>query len=222
MLVNQPTLGLFIEQSHGDAGDLKALGQTLQLLRQHLGQARQAAQAQLFTDLRREQLALFTAARLSTFEQQVADVDQLQQPVFAQRLHPATQMQRLFAEAEKIQVQALSLPLGGCTFDRQGAMGHEVIEQMRCLRAGHLLRQQMPQRAGQLNHPAFVIQMQLQTDTLHARRVSTGRGLLRLAIEQAPEEFVPGTQNCRLERAVRVAGRLGTEPIPGSTRNGRT
>lgn len=93
---------------------------------------------------------------------------------------------------------------------------------MRCLCAGHLLRQQMPQRAAQLNHPTLVIQMQLQTDALHARRVSAGRGLLRLTIEQAPEELVSGTQNCRLDWAVRVAGRLGTEPIPGNTRNGRT
>ncbi|MNF17845.1 hypothetical protein D3C80_2215840 [compost metagenome] len=43
-----------------------------------------------------------------------------------------------------------------------------------------------------------------------------------MAIEQAPEQLVPGAQNCRLELAVSVVGRLGTRPIPGKLRNGMT
>ena len=93
---------------------------------------------------------------------------------------------------------------------------------MRCLRAGYLLRQQMPDRAGQVQHPTFGIQMHLQADTEQARRL---QGVLRrrgVAVEQTPEEFVAGTQNCRLELAVSVGGKLGTGPIPGRFRKGMT
>ncbi|MNW02481.1 hypothetical protein D3C71_1982760 [compost metagenome] len=53
---------------------MKALGQGLQLFAQHIGQARQAAQAQLLADVHRQQLALLAQTRLPAFEQQVTDV----------------------------------------------------------------------------------------------------------------------------------------------------
>ena len=98
----------------------------------------------------------------------------------------------------------------------------EHAEQVRCLRRGRLLGQHMPQRAGQVSHSTFGIQVHLQTDTLHAQGVWHVHWRRRMAIEQAPEEFVCGTQNCRLELAERFAGRLGTWPIPGTFRNGMT
>ncbi|MNQ65266.1 hypothetical protein D3C85_797180 [compost metagenome] len=50
-------------------------------------------------------------------------------------------------------------------------MGQQEVEQMRRLRGGYLLRQQMPQRPRQMQHLAFGIQMHLQTDTQHAQRL---------------------------------------------------
>ena len=74
MLMDLPAVFLFIQQRHGHARDLKTPRQMLQLFQQYVGQARQAAQAQLITDLCREQLAEFAAARLPAFVQQIADV----------------------------------------------------------------------------------------------------------------------------------------------------
>lgn len=53
------------------------LGDHLQLFAQHLGQARQAALAQLLADLRGQALAMFAALRLLAALAQVADVEQL-------------------------------------------------------------------------------------------------------------------------------------------------
>ncbi|MNX66300.1 hypothetical protein D3C86_973890 [compost metagenome] len=65
----------------------------------------------MLADLRRQQLTLIAQARLPAFEQQVADVQQLQQPGIGQRLDPAAQMKGLAAEAVKVQVQLLPLPI---------------------------------------------------------------------------------------------------------------
>jgi hypothetical protein len=93
---------------------------------------------------------------------------------------------------------------------------------VRHLRGGKLLSQCMPQWAGQVRYLTFGIQVHLQTDASHAQ--GGRRDLLRwrMAVKQTPEKFVRGTQNCRLELAVSVAGKLGTAPIPGNTRNGMT
>lgn len=42
------------------------------------------------------------------------------------------------------------------------------------------------------------------------------------AAQQAPEQTLAGNQNCRLDWAVNVVGRLGTLMLPGSTSTGRT
>jgi len=73
-----------------------------------------------------------------------------------------------------------------------------------------------------VQHTTFGVQMHLQTHTGHARSLQGLQGRWRMAIEQTPEQFVPGTQNCRLALAVSVAGKLGTCPIPGRFRNGMT
>ena len=78
MLMHLPALFLLVEQRHGNARDMQTLGEELQLFAQHLGQARQTAQAQLLAELGCEQLTLLAAACLSTFEQQITDVQQLQ------------------------------------------------------------------------------------------------------------------------------------------------
>ena len=80
----------------------------------------------------------------------------------------------------------------------------------------------MPQRAGQEQHASLGIELHLQADAEHTQGLRDFLGRGRMAIEQTPEEFVPGTQNCRLELAVSVTGKLGTEPIPGRLRNGIT
>src|SRR5690606_36225286 len=127
MLVDLPAVFLFNQQRHGQTRNLKMLRQVLQLLYQYFGQARQAAQAQLVADLCRERLAVFAAARLPAFVQQVADVQQLQQPGIGQRLHPAAQVQGLSAEAVEVQVQTLSLPVGRRACDDEAAVRHEEI-----------------------------------------------------------------------------------------------
>ncbi|MNG13705.1 hypothetical protein D3C87_1221270 [compost metagenome] len=73
-----------------------------------------------------------------------------------------------------------------------------------------------------MQYASFGIQMHLQADAVHARRLREWLRHWRMAIEQTPEEFVAGTQNCRLELAVSVAGKSGTLPIPGNVRNGMT
>lgn len=80
----------------------------------------------------------------------------------------------------------------------------------------------MPQWACQVQHLSLGIELYLQADAGHARGLRDFRMRGRVAVEQAPEEFIPGTQNCRLELAVSVAGKFGTGPIPGRFRNGIT
>ena len=85
--------------------------------------------------------------------------------------------------------------------------------------AGPLLHQQMAQWSAQMLDVAVVIQIQLQANAWHHRTVQRLRRT-GLSIEQAGEQLVTRIQNCRLDEALNVAGRRGTEPIPGSTRNG--
>jgi len=101
-------------------------------------------------------------------------------------------------------------------------MGQEKIQQMYKLRRRGLLGQQMPQWATQVQHPTLGVELYLQADTEYARGLHDFLVCRRVAIEQAPEEFIPGTQNCRLELAVSVAGKFGMGPIPGRFRNGIT
>ena len=85
--------------------------------------------------------------------------------------------------------------------------------------AGPLLHQQMAQWSAQMFDVAVVIQIQLQANAWHHRTVQRLRRT-GLSIEQAGEQLVTRIQNCRLDEALNVAGRRGTAPIPGSTRNG--
>ena len=85
--------------------------------------------------------------------------------------------------------------------------------------AGPLLHQQMAQWSAQVLDVAVVIQIQLQANAWHHRTVQRLRRA-GLSIEQAGEQLVTRIQNCRLDEALSVSGRRGTEPIPGSTRNG--
>ncbi|GLH36705.1 hypothetical protein RS1P1_09880 [Pseudomonas moraviensis] len=83
-----------------------------------------------------------------------------------------------------------------------------------------VLGEQMPQRAGDLQHLAVAIQIQMQPGGRCAEAVRQLKDSAGRTLEQTPEELIAGSQNCRLERAVRCVGRLGTVPMPGSTRNG--
>ncbi|MNF05572.1 hypothetical protein D3C80_2053320 [compost metagenome] len=68
----------------------------------------------------------------------------------------------------------------------------------------------MAQRTAQLNDTPLGVELHLQSETGYPqrlRRLLRGR---RMAVEQTPEKLIPSAQNCRLELAVRVAGRLGT------------
>ena len=85
--------------------------------------------------------------------------------------------------------------------------------------AGLLLRKHMAQWPAQMLDVAVVIQIQLQADAWHDRIVQRLRRA-GLSIEQAGEQLVTRIQICRLDEALNVAGRRGTAPTPGSTRNG--
>jgi len=215
-----PALGLFIEQRDGEAGDVPALGDRLQLFAKHRRQTRQAARAQTIADLRGEGLAGVAVARLLTFEQQVGDVEHLQSPAILQRLHPAAQVQGLIIEPGKVEIEELPLPVSGLTFDSQQTVRQQVGAERQRLTLRFVLGEQMPQRAGDLQHIAVAIQIKMQADRRRAEMVRQVVGCDGGALEQAPEKLIAGGQNCRLERAVRCVGRLGTVPIPGSTRNG--
>ena len=220
LLMNLPALGLFIQQGHGEAGDVPALGDGLQLFAKHRRQTRQAARAQAIADLRGEGLAGVAVARLLTFEQQVGDVEQLQSPAILQRLHPAAQVQRLIIQSGEIQIEQLPVPVPRLAFDAQQAMRQQIGAKRQRLTLRFVLGEQMPQRAGDLQHGAVAIQIKMQADRRRAEVVRQVVGCDGGALEQAPEKLIAGGQNCRLERAVRCVGRLGTVPIPGSTRNG--
>jgi len=71
-----------------------------------------------------------------------------------------------------------------------------------------------------LQHAAVVIQLQVQAQRRCAEMIGQFVGRRWRTLEQASEQIVAGGQNFRLDEAVRLAGRLGTAPTPGSTRNG--
>ncbi|MNI77167.1 hypothetical protein D3C73_1334440 [compost metagenome] len=87
---------------------------------------------------------------MPAFKQQIANVQQLQQPGVSHRLNPATQVQGLAAEAVEIQVEELALPIGGSPLKDEAAMGQEKIQQVRQLCRRDLLGQLMAQRPGQV------------------------------------------------------------------------
>lgn len=220
LLMNLPALSLFIEHGHGQAGDMPALGDRLQLFAEHRRQARQAARAQMITDLRGESLAGLAVVRLLPFEQQVSDVEQLQQPAITQRLHPTTQLQRLIIHAGEVEIEQLPVPVSRLTFNGQQALWQQIGAEWQRLSVRFGLGKQMPQRAGDLQHLAVAIQIQMQAGGRRAEVVRQLKNSAGGTLEQTAEELIAGGQNCRLERAVRCVGRLGTVPSPGSTRNG--
>lgn len=77
----------------------------------------------------------------------------------------------------------------------------------------------LPQGAADIEHAALSVQVQVQPGVRGRRRVD---GQCATAAEQAPEEFIPGRQNCRLDWACSVTGNCGTVPMPGNTMNGIT
>lgn len=129
--VDQPVLILLVEQHHRRARDTPALGQAAQVLAEHLRQARQAAHAQLFAHLAGEQMVLLALLGQLPAPQQVADIQQAQDPAVAIRFDPATGMQDGLGGALEIQVQAVPLPVGRGAFDAQGARQAQQVAQQR-------------------------------------------------------------------------------------------
>ena len=127
-------------------------------------------------------------------------------------------MQRGAGLAEEVQIEYLPLPVLRPTFNHKAALRQKVVGQV-CERTGRQLHQRMAYRAAQVLDVTVIVQIHLQADALHQRGIRAVRQARR-SIEQAAEQGVARTQNCRLEEARNVAGRRGTGPIPGSTRNG--
>lgn len=206
--VMSPAIGL--AQQQAQRAGLPVLGKPLQLRLGGLHQARRAALTQGMTDLA-EQWPLPVPALLA---QQVADVEQLQQPPLGLAQQPATGVQGLADDRVEIQVQRLPLPVGGLAFEHQPAVPQQVVVQPPTGLPGQ--RQQGPQRAGQALHPGLVVEPQLQADRWRYLRFGQRGGRRAPAIEQA------ATHSCRLAWACKRAGSFGTSPTTGSTRVGKT
>ena len=82
-----------------------------------------------------------------------------------------------------------------------------------------MLGQLRKQRAADLKYAALGIHKHVQARDRWRGGLDSQRAA---AAEQAPEEFVAGGQNCRLDWACSVTGNCGTVPIPGNTMNGIT
>ena len=85
--------------------------------------------AHLLAHVRGEQLATFTTVGLLVAQQEVADVQQLQQPAVSVRLHPAPGVHNVAACPLKREVQTLALPVHWRAFECQRAAGHQIINQ---------------------------------------------------------------------------------------------
>lgn len=179
---------------------MPALSEGLQLFAEHRRQTRQAACAQTIADQRGEGLAGVAVARLLAFEQQVGNVEHLQSPAILQRLHPAAQVQRLIIQAAEIEIKQLPLPVSRLTFHAQQAMRQQIGAERQRLTLRFVLGEQMPQRAGDLQHGAVAIQIKMQADRRRAEVVRQVVGCGGGAHEQAPENLSP---------AVKIAGSSG-------------
>ncbi len=163
LAVDSPAQVLFVEQGDGDTGNLKVLGDALQVVLHHFRQPGQAAHAQAFADLGAEQLVLLAGFGVLAVADQVADVQQLQNPAVAAGLDPATGLQGAPGEAIEIQVEVLALPIGGAALDHHGAVGTQVVHQRFGMLLGGVFDQAMTQRTVGLQDAAEVVQVNLQT-----------------------------------------------------------
>lgn len=216
LAVDHPALIFLIEQGEGDTRDTPALRDAAQLFIEHLGQAAEAAHAQLLTYPAGQLMVLFALFGPVSAAEQIADIHGMQQPAVLVGFYRRPGVQDVPGYAVEIQVEAVALPIGRHTFHCQGAMGtQKVVQAWRV----HRVPQLRAQRAADLQHMALSIQLHVQTGSRGQWRVDSQRAT---AAEQAPEEFVAGTQNCRLDWACNVTGNCGTVPMPGRTIKGMT
>ncbi len=188
--LDAPRLALLIQQGDGDAGDVPVLGNSLQSVLQYFGQAHQAADPQLLADLVAHPLIVFAHLGELAMGNQVANVQQLQEPALAFGLNPATGMQGLPGEPLELQVQALPLPVAGRALDHQAARRSEVVEQRGCLlllRSG--VFESMAKRAMDIHYAALGVQVEQQRGGCRDRCRCVSRQLVATS-EQAAEEFI--------------------------------
>ncbi|WP_414156003.1 hypothetical protein [Pseudomonas sp. BNK-44-a] len=204
-----PDAGLQQHQPHRIG--LPVLDQALQLLAGHLRQALLAAVAYRSADVASQALQAQALPLVVVRAHQVADIEQLQQPALGLSLQPATGVQCMAVHGTKIQIQRLSLPIGGITFEHQPAMVLQVILHPSGMLGRH--GQQGTQRARQAQHLTLLVEPHLQTD--RQRRLGHRCLATQPAIENA-------AHSCRLAWACKRWGSRGTSPINGSTSTGMT
>ena len=100
----------------------------LQQIGHHPWHARCAAAAQLLAHVGGEQVGELAVARLLLAQQQIADVQQLQQPAVTLWLYPAAGMHNRATADLKHEVQALPMPISGRAFEGQRAARHQIID----------------------------------------------------------------------------------------------
>ena len=131
------------------------------------------------------------------------------------RLDPAAGVDNRAAADLKHEVQALPLPIPGRAFQCQRAARHQIIDQQARRTTAHRHGQPM-----QLQHMAVLIEPQLNARVhTQGRRIRQRNGLV-CPPQQPPQQALAADQNCRLDWAVNVVGKLGTVMSPGSTSTG--
>ena len=130
-------------------------------------------------------------------------------------------MQHSPAGALKVQIKAVPHPIGRGPFKGLGAARHHIVEQQtRSISVADRLQTKML-RAVHLEHPALMIEQQAQGRILAGLRCTVLRQRVLSAARKAPKRLATQVQNCRLDWADKVSGRLGTVMPPGSLSTGK-
>ncbi|MCY1429826.1 hypothetical protein D9M71_457580 [compost metagenome] len=108
------------------------------------------------------------AQRLLAVLQQIADVEQLQQPVAGLPQQPASGMQRTATDRLEIQIQRLRLPVHGLSLKHHQTVGLHIVLQSHL--AVRRQRQRRTQGAGQALYPGTVVEPYLQPHGGHTGR----------------------------------------------------
>ncbi|RMU74695.1 hypothetical protein ALP23_05341 [Pseudomonas syringae pv. apii] len=165
LTINTPADTANLRQHQRHTGNAPQLREFLQLLAHHGSQAVDIAPSHTLGHLPGKPQALLAAARGTGFLHQVADIQQLQEPALAMRLHPASGVQGMCIVALEVQVEHVPQPVTRHTFDNQCTVGQQQTHQSlgsRQWRSDVQTREQV--RADTL-YTAFVIQQQIKVRT---------------------------------------------------------
>ncbi|RMS57345.1 hypothetical protein ALP64_203624 [Pseudomonas syringae pv. actinidiae] len=231
LAVDTPADTADLRQHQRHTRNAPQLRQLLQLFGHHRRQPFHAAHAHTLGHLPGEPQALLATASGAGLFHQVADIQQLQQPALAVRLHPAAGVQGVRVGALEVQIEHVPQPVMRYPFNDQRAVGQQQVhkpqgsEHRRChtqsrkqLRADALypplfIEQQIkvgPNRIGLVGHRQGLRRRRRFTASQPPAQAILFKGQVAGSLGQSGWSANAGSHRCRAVSAAAIPGSVGS------------